>query len=209
MRRVDGQHVRARANQLSRALQKIARRANGSAHAQPALIVLAGVGILQLLLDVLDRDQALQIVLIVDHQQLFHAVLVQNQLGFFKRGAHGNGDQVLLGHHVADGNIGAGFKAQVAVGENADQPLAARNRHAGDLVAAHHFESVGDHLVGPDGDRVNDHAALRALHLVDFAGLVGDGEIAVHNADAALLRHGDGHARLGHRVHGGRRSAAC
>ena len=26
----------------------------------------------------------------------------------------------------------------------------------------------------------------------------------MHNADAALLRHGNGHARLGHGVHGGR-----
>ena len=129
-------------------------------------------------------------------------MLVQDQLGLFERGADGHGDQVLLGHHVADGNVGAGLKAQVAVGEDADQPLALRDRHAGDLVAAHHLERVGDHLVGADGHRIDDHAALRALHLVDFAGLVGDGQIAMHDADAALLRHGDGHARLGHGVHG-------
>ena len=130
-------------------------------------------------------------------------MLVQDQLGLFERGAHRNGDQVVLGHHVADRNVGAGLKAQIAVGEDADQPLALRDRHAGDLVAAHHFEGVADHLVGPNGDRVHDHAALRALHLIDLAGLVGNGEIAVHDADAALLRHGNGHARLGDRVHGG------
>ena len=62
---------------------------------------------------------------VVDHQQLFDAMLVQDQFGFFERCSHGNGDQVFLGHHVADGNIGAGFKAKVAVGEDADQPLAA------------------------------------------------------------------------------------
>ena len=202
MRRVDGQHVRARAHQFGRALQIIARGTDRSAHAQAALVVLAGVGIFEFLLDVLDRDQAFQIVLIVHHQQLFHAVLVQNQLRLFQRGAHRNSDQVLLGHHVADGNIGAGLKAQIAVGENAHQPLALRHRHAGDLVAAHYLQSVADHLVGADGDRVHDHPALRALHLVDFAGLVGNGQIAMHNADAALLGHGDGHARLGHRVHG-------
>ncbi len=209
MRRVDGQRVGAVAHQLRRALQKIARRPDGSAHAQPALIVLAGVGILQLLLDVLDRDQALQLVLIVHHQQLFHAVLVQDQLGLFERGAHGHGDQVFLGHHVAHGNIGARFKAQIAVGEDAHQPLALRHRHAGDAVAAHHIERVADHLLGADGHRIDDHAALRPLHLVDLAGLVGDGKIAVHNADAALLRHGDGHARLRHRIHGRGDAAAC
>ena len=204
MRRVDGQHIHAGAHQLSGALKKIARGADGSAHAQPALIVLAGVGIFEFFLDVFDCDQALQLVLIVDHQQLFNAMLVQDQLGLFERGAHGNGDQVLLGHHVADGNIGAGFKAEIAIGEDAHQPLALRDRHAGDLVAPHHVEGVADHLVRPNGHRVNDHAALRALYLVDFAGLFGDGEIAMHDADAALLGHGDGHARLGYCVHGGR-----
>ena len=99
-------------------------------------------------------------VLIVDHQQLFHAVLVQDQLGLFQRGADRDGDQVLFGHHVADGDVGAGLEAQIAVGEDADQPLALRDGHAGDLVAPHHFERVGDHLVRADGDRVDDHAAL-------------------------------------------------
>ena len=168
------------------------------------MLVLAGHGILQFFLDVLDGDEALQLVLIVDHQQLFHAVLVQDQFGLFQRSAHRNGDQVLLGHHVADGNVGAGFKAEVAIGEDADEPLALGNRHAGDFIAAHDFEGVANHLVGTDGDGVDNHAALRALYLVDFAGLVGDGQIAVHDADAALLGHGNGHARLGYGVHGGR-----
>ena len=87
-------------------------------------------------------------------------MLVQNQLGLFERGAHRHRDQVLLGHHVADGNVGARFKAQVAVGQDAHQPLALRDRHAGDLVAAHHLERVADQLIGPDGHGVHDHAAL-------------------------------------------------
>ncbi len=178
--------------------------ADGCAHAQPALIVLARVGIFQFLLDVLDRDQALQLVLIVHHQQFFHAVLVQDQLGFFERGAHGHGDQVFPGHHVAHGNFGARFKAQIAIGEDAHQPLALRNGHAGDAVAAHDLERVADGFLRADGDGIDDHAALGAFHLVDFAGLVGNGEIAVHDADAALLRHGDGHARFRDRIHGRR-----
>jgi hypothetical protein len=56
----------------------------------------------------------------------------------------------------------------------------------------------GDHR-----DRIDDHAAFRALHLVDFGGLLLDGEIAMNNAEPALLRQRDGHVRLGDRVHGG------
>ena len=91
--------------------------------------------------------------MIVDHQQLLYAMLVQDQLGLFQRGAHRHGDQVVFGHHVAYGNVGAGFKTKVAVGEDAYQLFAARYRHAGDLVATHHFESVADHLVRPNSHR--------------------------------------------------------
>ena len=88
VRGIDRQHVHFSAHQFLRALQEIARRAERRAHAQAALRVLGGVRIFQLLLNVLDRDQALQVVVIVHHQQLFHAMRVQDRFGFFERGAH-------------------------------------------------------------------------------------------------------------------------
>ena len=54
-----------------------------------------------------------------------------------------------------------------------------------------------------DGDRVTDHAALALLHPGDFLGLVGDDEVAMDEAESALLGHGDGHPRARHGVHGG------
>ena len=121
----------------------------------------------------------------------------------FERGADGDGDEVVLGHHVVDGEVGAGDEAQVAVGEDADELAVLGDGDAGDLVAAHDVEGVGDGLLGGDGDGVDDHAALGALDLVDLAGLLLDGEVAVDDAHAALLGHGDGEARLGDGVHGG------
>ena len=53
-----------------------------------------------------------------------------------------------------------------------------------------------------DGDRVDDHAALRAFHAIDFFGLPVDRHVAVNEADAALLRQRDGQVRFGDRVHG-------
>ena len=82
-------------DQFLRALQEIPGRADGGANAQASVRVLGGVRILELLLDVLDRDQALEVVLVIHHQQLFHAMLVQDLLGLFQRGADGHGDQVL------------------------------------------------------------------------------------------------------------------
>ena len=173
------------------------------------LLILAGVGIFQLLLDVLDGDEALELVVVVDDQELFDAVLVEDLLGLLQGGADGDGDEVLLGHHVVDGDVGAGDEAEVAVGEDADQLPVAGDGDAGDLEAAHEFERVGDGLLGRDGDGVDDHAGFGALDLVDLAGLLLDGEVAMDDADAALLGHGDGQARLGDGVHGGRDAAAC
>ena len=48
---------------------------------QASLRVLAGEGMLLRLLDVLDRDEADAVIVVVDHQQLLDAVLMQQALG--------------------------------------------------------------------------------------------------------------------------------
>src|ERR1035438_8175530 len=73
-----------------RAFQEIARGPDGRADAQPSLAVLGGIRILQLLLNILDRDQALEGEVLVHHQQFLHAMLVQDGLGLLQRGAHRN-----------------------------------------------------------------------------------------------------------------------
>ena len=71
-----------------------------------------------------------------------------------------------------DRPVDVGLEAQVAVGEDADEPsfLAAvlGDRHAGDAVLLHQLERFADAVRGGERDRVDDHAALRALHAVDF-----------------------------------------
>ena len=121
---VDGEHVDFLARQFHGALEKIAGGADGRAHAQAALLVLRGVGKFQLFLDVLDGDQALEVEVLVHDEKLFDAVALQDALGFFERGADGHGDQIVLGHHRADGLIEIALEAQIAVGENADEALA-------------------------------------------------------------------------------------
>ncbi len=203
VRAVDGQQVSLGLHHLRGALEEVAGRANGGADAQAALGVLRRVGILQALLDVLDGDQPLELKLIVDDQQLLHAMLVQDGFRVVQRSSDRNGDEVFLGHHFADGNVGAGFEAQIAIGEDADELLVLGYRHAGNAVVTHDLQRVGDLVIGRHGDGIDDHAAFRALHLVDFAGLLLDGEVAMDDAESALLRHCDGHAGFGHGVHGG------
>jgi hypothetical protein len=175
----------------------------GGADAQSALLVLASVGVRLALLDVLDGDKTDALEGVVDHQQLFDAVLVQKLLGDIETDADAHRDHV-LGHQLPHRLLRIGGEAHVAVGQDADQ-LAIRLHHrdAGDAVTLHHAERILQRLVGPDGQRVHHHARLVLLHQAHFVGLALDVEVAVHDADAARLRHRDRQTRFRHRVHGG------
>ena len=102
---IDHEHVHLGFGPAPGTLQVIAGRADGGADAQAAVLVFGGVGIFELFLNVLDGDQALEIEIVVHDEQFFDAMLVQDLLGFFERRADGDGDQIVLRHHVADGQI--------------------------------------------------------------------------------------------------------
>ncbi len=122
---------------------------------------------------------------------------------FFERGAHRNRDEVFFGHHLGDGEIGPRFETQITVSEYADQLAPLRDRDAGNAIALHHVQGVGDFLVRRDGDGVDDHAALTTLDAVDFFSLPVNGHVAVNHADAALLRERNGDVRFRDRIHRG------
>jgi hypothetical protein len=172
--------------------------------AQPALLVLAGMGIGLRLFHVLHGDQADAAVGVVDDQQLLDAVLVQQALRLLLADAFLDGDQPFLGHQGGDRLLRVLGEAHVAVGQHADQllGLALDHRNAGDLVAVHQGQGVGQGLVGMDGDRIDHHARFELLDPADLVGLLFDGEVLVDHAHAAGLGQGNGETPLGHRVHG-------
>ena len=160
------------------------------------------------LLDVLDRDQTDTPILIVDHQQLFDAVLMQEALGVGLSNALAHGDQPILGHKLGDLLAGIGGEPHVAVGENADELAGAsvasplNHRDAGNAVVLHQSERVRERGAGIDRDRIDHHAGLELLDLADLRGLLVRLEIAVDDAQPSGLRHGDRHLGFGHGVHG-------
>lgn len=117
-------------------------------------------------------------------------------------------DQVLAGHQFVDLLTRVGSKTDIAVGENADK--AARNvtaavldhRNAGNAVGFHQRQSLGQRRIRTDRYRVDHHAAFELLDLTDLLGLFDRRQVAVDDADAACLRHGDGKPAFRHRVHG-------
>ncbi len=159
------------------------------------------------LLHVLDGDQADAAILIVDHEQLFDAVLVQHPLRLVLADAFAHGDEIFVRHQFGDFLARIGRKPHVAVGENADQfarhapATAGHHRNAGKTVIVHQRQRIRQHRVGADGQRIDHHPGFVLLDLTHLGGLTVGIEIAVNDADAAGLRHRDRHARLGNRIH--------
>jgi hypothetical protein len=208
VRSIDDEDVHAGLGQGGGALPGVAPVADGRANDEASARVLRGVGVLLGLDEVLDGDEAGQVVVLVDDGQLFDAVFGQQVLGVFAGDADLADDEaVTRGHAVAHAQGGPfvlGDEAQVAIGDDADEgAVLVHNGQTGDTVVATEAVEFVDGGVGADGDRVFDHAGFAALDLADLRGLFLDGEVAVEDADAALAGHGDGHARLGDGVHGG------
>ena len=165
--------------------------------------VFGGVWVFKFFLNVFYGDQTFEVVGVVHHQQFLDAMLVQDLFRAFKRGAHRDSDEIVLRHHLTDRNVKSVLKAEIAVGENADQSLVLGDRHAGNFVFAHHLQSVGNLVIRAHGHRIDDHATLGTFYLVHLFGLLLYGQVAVNNAQATLLGQSDSHVGFGHCVHGG------
>ena len=195
---VDDEHVDTGSDERLGAFDRVLRHTHRGAAAQAAEGILRGVRVLHRLLDVLHRDQTLEPERGVDNQQLLDLVPMENFARGVERGADRDGDEVLTRHDVGDRPLHVRLEAQVAVGEDADEAslLAAviGDRHTRDPVLLHELERFEDAVRRRQRDRVDDHAALGALDTVDFRGLLVDREVLVDDAEAALLRHGNGEA---------------
>src|SRR5436190_581330 len=204
--RVDDQDVRSRFYEGGHALIGALAHADGCAYPELAVRVLAGVGMLAFLEDVLDCDEPLQVELVVDHQHTLEAMLVHelHRLGPARPLAHG--DELLLRRHdVLHRLVELGLEPEIAVGDDADDLAAVlEHRKTGDLVLLLERDHFAHRHVGRNGHRVAQHTRLEALYLRDLGRLLPDAKVLVDDADAAFLRHGDGKARLGDRIHGGR-----
>ena len=144
---IDHDHVDPGLDQRLHARFHIGGRADRRADPQAPEAVLAGIGILLDLLDILDGDQPLEETIVVHHQQFFDPGMLEVLLGLFQSGSDLHGHQVALGHPGRDRQIEIGLEAQVAVGQNADQlAVGLGDRHAGDAVALHDIQRFADFL---------------------------------------------------------------
>ncbi len=201
---VDDDEVGARLDQGLGALVRVTGDADGRTDEEPAVLVLGGVRVLLGLDEVLDRDEALEDARVVDQRKLLDLVAAQQLHGVHARDADLARDQRHRGHDLAHLAAAVRLEGHVAVGDDAEELAGGvGDRDAGDAELRAKLVGLAQRRVRVHRDRVGDHAGLGALDQVDLVGLVGDGEVAVQHADAALTGHGDGHAGLGDLVHGG------
>src|SRR5690606_13973374 len=184
----------------------------GGRDTEPALRVLGRVRIELRLLHVLDGDEADAVAVRIDDEKLFDAVLVKQALCLLLIDVLRDGDEFVLRHQLAHRLLRVRGKANVAVGEDADQlaagvtaePAVFDDGNAGNAVRGHQGAGIGQRGFGTDGDRVDHHPGLELLDLAYLLGLQIRRQVAVDDADAARLGHGDRQPRLGDRVHGRR-----
>ena len=202
VRAVETEEIDVLLDQGGAAIEDIRGHTDPRRHPQATEVVFAGVRIVVGLLDVLDRDEPLEASGLVDDQELFDAVFVEERLRLLEGRPDRRGDQILLGHEVGDRPVELGAETEVAVGEDAlELPLGIHHREAGNSISGHDVEGLSHRLFGVDRDRVDDHARLGTLDLVHLFGLVLDRHVLVDDAEPTELGHGDPHVPLGHRVH--------
>ena len=154
--------------------------------------------------DVTVGDETHELAFGVDDRQFFNAVLTQDLLGLGEVASVFSDNQILACHQLCDGATGLFFEPQISVGHDAHQfARAVSDRNASDFVLAHDGQSVTCCGIFAQRDRILNHPAFRTLHLSDLVRLGGDAHVLVHDADAAVAGHGDGHLALSHRVHCG------
>ena len=112
------------------------------------------------LFDVLNRDEALELKAVVDDQQLFNPVLMQNLASLVQGRAFRGGDQVFSRHDLRNFQIHPIFKTKVPVRDDPDEFALLSHRNPRNTVLGHDLMCVSDGMVRRNRHRIQNHAAL-------------------------------------------------
>ena len=168
-------------------------------------MILAGCWVQNRLFGVFQRQQTRELSLCIGHQQFFDTAFFHQADRLVTICRFSQNGEVFRRHHHADGRGIVRGEPHITICHDAHHPaLIVDHRKSGDIVSLLQGLCIGKRLVGAQGNRVVDDPAFKPFDPADFAGLLFDAEVAVHNPHAAGLRHGDGHSSFGDCVHGRR-----
>ena len=202
---VDDEGVHAGVDKRGGALVGLFAGTDAGRNQQSPGRVLGRVRVLLGLDKVLDGNQTGELIVRIDDGQLFHLIGREQFEGFLLGYALARNDERHGRHDLADLAVKVRLEAHIAVGANAHQgAILVYHRQARDAEAGAQRVYFPDGHIRAGSDGVGDHAGLGALHNLYLLGLVLGGQVAVQHADTTLASHGNGHAGLGHGIHGGR-----
>ena len=154
--------------------------------------------------DILIRDQADELSVLVHYRQLLYLV-AQKHIGNVTSVGVGYGHKVLRGHDLLYAAERVLLETEIAVGDYAYQHhVVIYDRNTSDLVLLHQCKGIAHRTLARNGYRVVNHSVLGTLHLAHLCGLFLDGHVLVNDSYASLPGYGNSHRRLRDRVHSGR-----
>ena len=157
---------------------------------QPALFILTGIGIVTGFLYVFYSNQALQYIIVTDHQDLFDSVLVQQSLNFVRRCALSHRYQPFFrGHYIVYGGIHISLESQIPVRDYSNYFWAIYYGNTRDRILLHQFQHILNPGTFPYSYRVCDYTAFEFFYLVDFTSLQFRCQISMDHAYTTLLGH--------------------
>ena len=192
MRGVDDDDVHARPDERLHPLIGPLSGADRRSDPKLLVLVLAGIGILARLLDVLDGHESAQLEVPVHHQHLLDPVGVQETTNLRLRGAFAHRDEpVLRRHYARDRVVVVRLEAQIAAGHDTDELRAVDDRDPGDVPFPRELDHLEDARPRRDGDGIGDDPALELLDGTDLPRLLLRRHVLVNDADSPGLRDSD------------------
>ena len=145
---IDHNNVDTGADQCLDTLFGAGTGANRRTDTQTAFVILTGQREIRRLLDILDRDHAAQLEIVIDHQHALDPVLMQQAQHFLPGRALLHGDQLLFRRHNRGYRlIQVRFETKVAAGDDADQVFTVNHGYTGNLVVLTQRHDFTDVLV--------------------------------------------------------------
>src|SRR5699024_4291244 len=137
--RVDHQQVHSGIHEVHGAFETVAEKSDGSAYSQASVVVFCRMREFLSLVEVLDRNEALECVVFANQGQFFDAMFLKQAHNVVTCHVKGCGDQRHFGHdlvHLGARVVSAGNKAGVTIGDDAQQNLVLINdRQPGDTIS--------------------------------------------------------------------------
>ena len=124
---IDHNHVYPYLLEPRHAIFRLRPHTHSRTHAEPAMSVLACVGIHDAFFDILDGNKPFELEMFVDDRKLLDPMLVQHLASLFQTRPFGRRDQFVSLHDLRDLQIHPGFEPQITIRKNTDQFLVFRN----------------------------------------------------------------------------------